>query len=145
MCKISVESASKRNNTLNVQIWCDYSRSWPDLISAFSPSTFAPYVVLCMIQLALGPQYNIKGWVIGLDFDTFLKSLGVFRSLQILKLKYQHVWRRRCCSCRWQWLRHVQSWFRWWWRPQGCLPLHCWSSPPSSMTKFFNEVAIYKI
>ena len=39
----------------------------------------------------------------------------------------QDVWRRRCCSGCWQWLRHVQGWICWRWRSQSCLPLHCWS------------------
>ena len=42
----------------------------------------------------------------------------------------QDVWRRRCCSCRWQWLWHVQSWICWRWCSQSCLSIHCWSPPP---------------
>ena len=42
----------------------------------------------------------------------------------------QDVWRRRCCSCRWQWLWHVQSWICWRWCSQSCLSIHCWPPPP---------------
>merc|ERR1712107_228131 len=44
--------------------------------------------------------------------------------------RLQDVWRRRCGSCHRQRLRHVQGRLRRRRRPQGCVPLHCWTSPP---------------
>ena len=45
----------------------------------------------------------------------------------IKKPRNQDVWRRRCRSCRRQWLWYVQSWLCWWWRPKSCLPIHRWT------------------
>merc|ERR1712038_768210 len=44
--------------------------------------------------------------------------------------RLQDVRRRRCGSCHRQRLRHVQGRLRRRRRPQGCVPLHCWTSPP---------------
>merc|ERR1711953_823495 len=43
--------------------------------------------------------------------------------------RLHHVRRRRCGIGHRQWLRHVQGWLRRRRRPQGCLPLHCGTSP----------------
>ena len=58
----------------------------------------------------------------------------------------QDVWRRRCCSCRWQWLRHVQSWICWRWCSQSCLSLHCWPpSPPGNHTITFHTKILFQM
>ena len=59
-----------------------------------------------------------------------------------LNSNIHNVWRGRSCSCCWQWLWHVQGRFRRWWRPQGCLPLRCWSPPPPGIT-LLNKLPTY--
>ena len=69
-----------------------------------------------------------------------------FTSLKVTQIIH-HVWRRRCCFGCWQWLRHVQSWFRWRWCSKGCIPIYCWSSPSPSMysIEFMSTKWIYFI
>ena len=106
---------------------------WKEIINFTQKSKDTKYGKLtrtsCKVGLLPVVQYKRPGYCGYIrHFSKVIRCVQV--SLQILKLQFHHVWRRRCCSCRWQWLRHVQGWFRWWWRSQGCLPLHCWTSPP---------------
>merc|ERR1712079_756020 len=56
--------------------------------------------------------------------------VGLKSRLATSRSTKQDVRRGRCCACLRQWLRHVQGRLCRRRRPQGRLPLHCWTSPP---------------
>ena len=79
--------------------------------------------------LLLWRSYSIRGFghshcTLGFRREKIRHSTRPFSFLVPANSNFHHVWRRRCCSCHRQWVRHVQSRLRWWRCSQGRVPLH---------------------